>query len=130
MKNLSIVKVLLTVGVFLGISTVPNYAAARTSVHINLPGISIGVADRQYRDRYNHRYHNNYYQRYYYSPAPSRTIKRRTIKRTYRYNNYYQPSQRIYTPSYRSEICPEPGYSPYYYQGHGCRQHYDHYHCE
>ena len=125
MKNLSIFKVLSVLGFLTAVTATPNYAVARTSVHIDLPGISIGVANRQYRDRYNYRYKRNNYQRYYYSPAPSRSIKR-----TYRNNNYYQQNRRIYTPSYQSEICPEPGYSPYSYQGHGCRQHYDHYHCE
>lgn len=123
MKHFTIRKILLVLGIATSVAVVPTTASAKASVHISLPGISIGLGDRHYQSRY----YNNRYRSYQYVPS-----YRYVPRTTYRYQNQYynSPSRRIYTPSYQSAACPEPGYSPNYYAGHGCRQHLDHYHCD
>ena len=132
MKKSVIRTMLLTFGIVSSISLIPNVAAAKSSVRIDLPGISIGLNDRYSRNyynnnRYNKRYRNNRYQRNYSPRYRSNSYRSNRYRRSNQY--YYQPSRRIYTPSYQSEICPDAGYSPYYYEDHGCYQHKDHYHC-
>ena len=131
MKQSAIRTLLFAFGVVTSISLIPNVASAKGSLRIDLPGISIGVNDRYsgnsyYNNRYSNRYNNRYRSNRYYSPRYRSTTK--TYRRSNQY--YYQPSRRVYTPSYQSEYCPEPGYSPYYYEDHGCYQHGDHYHCD
>ena len=114
----------------ISVSLVPNTASAKSSVHIALPGISIGFNDRYYSNRNNNRYRNNSYRNNSYRNNSYRNNSYRN--NSYRNSNqyYYQPSRRVYKPSYQSAICPEPGYSANYYDGHGCRQHLDHFHCD
>jgi len=126
MRKLTISKVTLFFSLFVGMAMLPNYASARGSISIQLPGISIGVNDR-YQQRYYDRRTRSYR---YATPGRIQTYRSYSYP-SYRSNSYrYPTSRRIYQPSYQSSICPTPGYSEYYYEGHGCYQHKDHYHCD
>lgn len=146
MKNPTIKKAVLCLSLFMATAAIPHLASAAPSVRIQLPSISIGVNDRNNQNRYyDNRYRNNQYRNNRYNN--NRNTQRNSYRstRTYRsynkpyirsYNNSYnrsydnQQSRRVYAPSYQSSICPTPGYSQNYYEGHGCYQHKDHYHCE
>jgi len=135
-KFLAILTMMITV------IAVPNTASARGSLHIELPHLSLGLhgghhnkyRNRHHSSRYNnHRNYNNYYsnQNSHYGSG----------YKTYR---YYQPQTRYYQsqprysqprynqPSYQNQsgYCPTPGYSSRYYNGGGCYEHGDHYHCD
>lgn len=133
MKHFVIRKVLLTFIAVTSISLLPNIASAKPSVSIHLPGFSIGFNDRHYNNRRNKNRNYRYYNdRYYYDNRTRGYRYKPSTRYRYRnrYNDYRRLRPRIYVPSYQSEICPEPGYSPYYYEDHGCRRHADHYHCD
>ena len=129
MKKSAIRNIVFAFGIVMSLSLIPSTVSAKGGVHINLPGISIGVSDRYSRNRHYNRYDNRYRynrSRGYYSPS-YRSTTRKSYRRS---NNYYYQPRRVYTPSYRSNICPDPGYSASYYEGHGCYEHLDHYHCD
>ena len=105
MKFLSLRKALVPFGILTCVALAPTSASAKGSVHINVPGISIGFYDghhRHYKKKYRHRHryrhhHNNYY---YYDYRPSYGYGYRLYDRGYRY----------YRPSYRRPYCPIRGY--------------------
>jgi len=122
------------------IAMTPTSAFARGSIHIDVPGFSIGVHnDRGYRSRghrhsrkYNRRYYNSnrrYKKRYYNS---RRYNNRRYNNRRYN-DNYYSGgrgyNRGYYNDSYRAEVCPIDGYSRYYDRNQNCYEHKGHYHC-
>ena len=131
--------------VFFGLATsmalVPTTASAKGSVHIDIPGISIGYSDNHYGKNYrqkrhynNHRRHNrkhNYYNKRHYNQSYSgygySDRSYRNNDRGYsdrRYNN--QSRTRYYE---RDNYCPDPGYSTRAYRDQSCYSHGDHYHC-
>ena len=133
-------------GMFTAIVVTPTSALAQGSLHLDLPGLRIGVHDdhrydrrhrkhhrKHHRKYYNNNYrsrHNDYYDDYRYE----RRHHRRNHKRHYnnrRYNDNYYSGGRY--NDYRNdritvEICPIAGYSRYYQQGRKGYQHKDHYH--
>ena len=122
----------------------PGTAMAKGSIHIDIPGLSIGVHDG-YRGKHKHRKHKRYYRdNYYYedhyrSNRYDRRRDRRERKRDYYYNNRYdnnyyygsRKSKRYYNYSEprRVQRCPNAGYSRYYLKNRGCSSHNDHFHC-
>lgn len=136
---------------FVGIPT--NAKASGGSVHIDLPGLSIGFHDdhykkkryrkqyrdrRSYRDRGYYRDRGHYRGRHYYNERRAHRRDHRRHDRYYnnrRYNDRYYYSgrsdrrdrNRYYQG--RSQICPVAGYSPYYDRGLNCYRHKGHYHC-
>lgn len=130
-------------GVVLLVAAVPNSAHARSSVHIDVPGFSIGWydQDRHYRKRHHRpsRHHyDRYYDNYYYDEYRPRRHHRKH-KRYHKkyYNNHYYHDNRSYYPRDRYydrprvvEICPTAGYSRYRDRNRSCYQHKDHYHCD
>jgi len=115
----------------------PNTASAGGSLHLDLPGISIGVYDdhryrykRKYRHskRYGHRYNDGYYRdRGYYRER--RRARRSERRQRYSNDYYYGGRDRYYDRPRRAERCPAYGYSRYYVRDRGCYKHKDHYHC-
>lgn len=140
MKHLS--KTLIaTVGLLSALLTAPIASAG--SVHLNLPGISIGVHDgHRYKDnRYrSHRsndrryYKKRKYQRHYdnndyYYDRSSRNSK---YDRRYNNNNYYGGNSNYDRRDYRSnrsQVCPTRGYTPRYDRNRNCYKHKGHFHC-
>ena len=119
-------KFLAILTMMIAITAVPNTASARGSLHIELPHLSLGFHGghhNKYRKRHynNHRNYNNYYSNNnsYYGSG-------------YKSYQHYQPQPRYYQPSYQNQngYCPTPGYSSTYYNGGGCYEHGDHYHCD
>jgi hypothetical protein len=134
---------------FIAVTALPSTAAARGSVHIDLPHFSVGLHDNnhgiKYRDSHRNRHYNN-------NSRGSRHSNRHDKKRHHNnhnyyggsYNNnyydgyssygstnrYYKPRKKRYNRSYRNEYCPTPGYSSYNYSDRGCYSHGDHYHCD
>lgn len=109
---------------------VPGTAAAKGSVHIDIPGLSIGVHDDHYRHHRKHyrgdRHHKKrhyrkrhrqsyYYDPYYYDPYYSNQYDYRSGRRDYR--SRYAPR------------CPTAGFSEYYLRNRDCYRHKDHFHC-
>lgn len=129
-------KILALSAMAFSVAVVPTTASAAPSIHLDLPGLSIGLHDhhnRHYRKRYK-RHHKRYYKdryRHYDNHYP---------RRSYRYydygNRYYdggrsnRSPRRYYDRHDRYDRCPTPGYSSYYYRNGGCYSHGDHYHCE
>lgn len=127
--TLSILRKLLAIPVFgLVVAATPGTANAGGSVHLHVPGFSIGYYDDHYHrkhrkrlyKRYNHRHYRNHY---YYNDD---YYPRRSYRSYNGYRNYYRPR---YQDRYY-EVCPTPGYSTRYYRGRGCYSHGDHYHCD
>lgn len=128
-------RVLALLAMTISIAAVPSTASARGSVHVDIPGFSIGFHDhdRHYRKRHkrykrhyrkHHRNHHRGYRYRSYDYYP---------RRSYRYNDYYddyrgRSNRRGYRDDY--EYCPTPGYSSRYYRNRGCYSHGDHYHCD
>lgn len=118
------------------VALTPSTAQARGSVHIDIPGISIGVHDdhryrhkrkyRQRRDHYNSRYRDRR-DNYYRERRKSRRDNRRN-----RYSNdyYYGGGNNYYERPRRTQVCPTYGYSRYYVRDRGCYRHKGHYHCD
>jgi len=100
----------------------PATSMARGSVHIDIPGLSIGVHDG-YRGKHKHkRYYrdNSYYKDDYRSRRYERRRDRRSdyyYNNRYDNNNYYsgRKSKRYYNYSEprRVRICPRTGYPLY-----------------
>lgn len=115
-------------------------ASAGDSIHIDLPGISIGFhGDHRYNKRYRNKYYRHYNNDYYRDRRYDRR-KYRQSRRYYnnRYNdNYYyydRRSNRRYNngyryDDYRSNVCPIDGYSSRYDRNRNCYEHKGHYHC-
>ena len=126
--------------VFIGLATimalVPTTASAKGSVHIDIPGISIGYHDNYYRNSYRHKRHYNKHRRHY--------KKHRYYNKRYYDHGYSSRSYRNYDRSYdrgyqyrsrtryyeRDNYCPDPGYSSRAYRDRSCYSHGDHYHCD
>jgi len=134
MNLVSFKKLVTMLTAVLTLSVVPTSASAGGSVHINVPGFSIGYhgdyyGRKHYRKNYNrakrsHRYYRNQYRdRDYYNYRPRRS-----------YNYYYDGyrSRDRYRSRYRNDYdyCPTPGFSVRYYRNRGCYSHGDHYHCD
>ena len=138
MTFLNIRSALVLFGLATSMAIVPTTASAKGSVHIDIPGISIGYYDNHYRKSYrqkrhynNHRRHNRYYNKRYYNDS-------------YRGNGYskrnYRSNDRGYDRSYndrprsrsynRGNYCPIAGYSVNAYRDQSCYSHGDHYHCD
>lgn len=129
-------------GLITVLAVAPTSAFARGSVHIDVPGFSIGIHDdhgykhrkrhhRKYRKRYsNDRYYDDrrYRKRYY----NNRRYNERRYKRRYNDNYYYsgrRNNRGYYNDRYRAEVCPTDGYSRYYDRNRNCYEHKGHYHC-
>lgn len=146
MKLFSINKLLVLSGIALSVAVAPTTASARGSVHIDVPGFSIGFHDdnRHYRKRhkrYHKRHHskhysgrsNRYYDGYGYQSRGYRygsdSYRNRSYRNSYK-NGYRSGYKNSYRNDYRGDYCPTPGYSPRYYDDRGCYAHGDHYHCD
>ena len=125
-------------------------AQAKGSVHIDLPGFSIGYYDdhygssrhynrkyrhgKYYRDKYHHgKYDDRYrYDRTHRSRSYTRSHSKGYYNKRYDDRYYNQPYSRSYDRSYRQSnvICPQQGYSRYRIERRYCTPHKDHYHCE
>jgi len=153
MKNLNLRaffntrKFLAVMAIVTTVAVIPNTASARSSIHIDLPSISLSLHDRHgYRNNrrgIRHNFHNNYH-----SYRNSRQYKRNNYRshrgnyrNHYTNNNYYtngysyrgfgfQPRSQYNQPSYRGPICPTPGFSTGYDENRGCYAHKDHFHCD
>lgn len=151
MKHLS--KTLMaTLGLLTALATTP-VASASGSLHLNLPGLSIGVHDdhghKKHRKRYRNRHHNDHYysnrherrnsQRYYNQRRSNHyDYNNRRSNRYYNNrrsnNNYYYGGRRnndrgYYNDSRRVEACPTIGYTPRYDRNRNCYRHKGHFHC-
>ena len=141
----------------LGLLTVvvmaPTTASASGNLHLNLPGLSIGLHDehhghRKHRKRYrnkhyrdNHysqrryrddRHHDRYYNhhRHYYNDKRDR----RYYNNHRSYNDYYYSGRRNNDRSYSNnsrpgDVCPMEGYSRNYNRNLNCYKHKGHFHC-
>ncbi|MFT6407646.1 MAG: hypothetical protein ACJAQ6_001059 [Arenicella sp.] len=140
----------------LGMATVmvvaPTSAAAKGSIHLDLPSLSIGLHD-DHRSHKRHRKHQNkHYRSHYNDHYDNRRYERRHHRRdrnryynNHRYNDNYSsgrqynqrhdrrhnsyPNDSYRNDSYRAEVCPIDGYSRYYDRGRNCYQHKGHFHC-
>ena len=109
-------------GLITAVAMAPTASASGSSLHLNLPGISIGVHDghgnKKYRNRHRSRHHNSsHYRDDYYRDKRYRHRDDRRSKRYYnqrRNNDYYysdRKSKRYYnTRRYNDN---------YYYGGRG-----------
>jgi len=134
-----------TLGMLTVFAVTPTTAFASGSVHINVPGFSIGFHDvhhshKRYRKHYRGYYNDDYrYERRKYRKKRNRYYKKRRY-----YDNYYSSGRRYdrgydrkynrryerrYNDGYRAEACPIDGYSRYDDRGQNCYEHKDHYHC-
>ncbi|MBT8115839.1 MAG: hypothetical protein KJP04_10670 [Arenicella sp.] len=135
MTLLSFSKTIATAALLTSMALIPTTASARGSVHIDVPGFSIGFHDRHYYGKH-HRYRDRHHWRH-----------KRHFKRHYRRDHYWRPRHRGYGSGYydrgyrnygyapRSRyyggtLCPTPGYSPYWYGGGNCYAHKGHFHCD
>ncbi|MFQ3245557.1 MAG: hypothetical protein ACJAYF_000222 [Arenicella sp.] len=135
-----------TLGMFTVIVVTPTSAFARGSVHLDIPGLSIGVHD-DYRSDRRHRKHQRKHHRKHYNTHRSRHndhYDKRHYKNRRHNDNYYSSGRynnqrydrrdnnyrndQYYNDRRRVEICPIDGYSRYYQQGRNGYQHKDHYH--
>ncbi len=129
----------------MAIAAVPSTANAGGKIHLDLPGISIGVhGDRHYKKRHR-RIHRNHHRHYDSHSYDSYRYKRKYRPKSYdRYydnkrnyygnrnyydNYYYGGNSRRYYNNRRGNVCPDPGYSPYYNDNLSCYRHKDHFHC-
>lgn len=125
-------------GLTLLFAMTPGTAMAGGSVHIDIPGLSLGVHDG-HRSKYRHkkRYHKRHYNDYYDNDYRSRRYERRRDRERYynSYNDDYYYSGRRNSRSYnysrprRVEVCPRAGYSRYYLRDSECSSHKGHFHC-
>jgi len=129
----------------------PTSAFAGGSVHLDVPGFSIGVHDdHKYRKRHRKHYRSRYYDDRRYERRHRRNSNDYYNRRYYN-DNYYSSGRRHYRDSYRNydrrydrrydrnsydrrydrraEICPIDGYSARYDRNRSCYEHKDHYHC-
>lgn len=152
MKHLS--KTLMaTFGLLTALTMAPTASASGSSLHLNLPGFSIGVHDdhghKKYRKRYRNRHHNDSYYRNRYDHRNSDRYYNQRRSNSYYYNNrnsnryynnrrnnnnYYSGGRRnndrrYYNDSRRVEVCPIIGYTPRYDRYRDCYRHKGHYHC-
>ena len=128
---------LLAISLTTAVSAAPTSASAAGRLHIDLPGISIGVNDRNShydnrrseRRNYNRNYYNNS-RNYYNNNRNYNNRSYRPSSRSYNSSNYYNvPRRQVYQTNNQSNYCPTAGYSEHYYNGHNCYQHKGHYHC-
>ena len=114
-------------------ASVPNSASARSSVHVDFHGLTIGVHDSDRRYRKQHKHHKRYYRdRHYYNGSRYGSRSRYNY-----YYDYYRPrysSRRYLSGRYyndrRNNYCPTDTYSSRFYRNRGCYAHGDHYHCD
>ncbi|NND81235.1 MAG: hypothetical protein HKN50_02270 [Gammaproteobacteria bacterium] len=129
MTFLNIRHAFLLFGLTTMVALVPATASAKGSVHIDVPGFSIGFHDSHYSHgrHYNkHRRHYNKHRRHHYK-------HRYWHKRHDYYRHDYGYRDRPYRhryDTYRYDRCPDPGYSRYNYRNRDCYRHKGHYHCE
>lgn len=134
-----------TLSLLTALTLAPTSAFAKGSVHVDIPGLSIGVHDnhrsytrhrnekRHYREGRDHYYSDRRYKRdrQYYNNRHYND-RRSQSKRRYNDNNYYSGSRynnRYRNDGYRVEVCPIDGYSRYYDRSSNCYEHKGHYHC-
>tara|TARA_B110000285_G_scaffold229079_1_gene293185 strand:+ start:474 stop:947 length:474 start_codon:yes stop_codon:yes gene_type:complete len=137
---------------FITITALPSTAAARSSVHIDLPHFSVGLNDNHHGKGYRNSHRNRHYNKKWHGSRHSnRHYKKRHHNNSYygdsynsgSYNNYYnghssygntrryyKPRNYRYNRNYGGEYCPTPGYSSDYYEDRSCYSHGDHYHCD
>ncbi len=133
MNFFSIRKLLAMSAMALTVAAVPGTASAGGSIHLDIPGFSIGFHDdHRYRKRHRHYKSHKRYKRYkrHYRNHDSYDYYPR---RSYRYYDGYRSNRydrRRYRDRDRYESCPTPGYSSRYYRDRGCYSHGDHYHCD
>ena len=143
-----------TLGMLTVLAVTPTTAFADGSVHLDLPGLSIGLHDdhrsykrhrKHYRNRYdNHRSERRRYRQnrdHRYSDRHYRSGQRYNNDRRYysdrRYNDNYYSERRsnrrsnnnYRNDSYRVEVCPIDGYSRGYDRNRNCYEHKGHFHC-
>ena len=122
-------------GLLTVIALVPTTASARSSVHVDIPGFSIGFHDRnRYGWRQNRRHSNRHSRRNHSYDYGHRNYGSGYYDRSYRGYGYAPRSYRGYGNAPRSgyygrDVCPIAGYSPYGYRDRGCYAHKDHFHC-
>lgn len=130
-------------GLITTVALVPSTASAKGSVHLDLPGLSIGYHDNHYRHgRYHKRkhYRKRHHRRHHYRGHRDRHYYNRHrdygyrdygySHRGYRYYDhgyYYKPRKRHYN---RGNYCPTAGYSEYAYDNRNCYRHDGHFHCD
>ncbi len=130
-----------TLSLLTALAVTPSTASAGDSVHISVPGLSIGFHDVHHSDRYYRKKHYRSKNYYYDDRRYERRKYRKSRKRYYnkrRYNNNYYYNDRRYDrgysngyryDNYRSNVCPIDGYSRYYDRDRNCYEHKGHYHC-
>ena len=133
-------------GLISTIALVTNTASARGSVHVDLPGLSIGYQDNHYRPgrahkrahkraykRRHHRSHRGHNYRGYYNRHNDYNY--RDYGRSQNGYGYYDQGYRSYDYKSRGRnynrgnYCPTAGYSEYGYRNRNCSRHEDHFHC-
>ncbi|RBP53459.1 hypothetical protein [Arenicella xantha] len=132
MKMLSHLSVA-SLGLILLVGLTPTTAMAKGSLHLDLPGISIGVHDdhrkRQHRQHYREkRYQNRHYDRHQSRKYDRRSYRHDSYRNDYSRQYYYGGRDNQYR-SRSSARCPSPGFSEYYYRNRDCYRHKDHFHC-
>ena len=117
----------------LAMAAVPGTASAGGSVHIDIPGFSIGYYDDH---RYRKRHRKHYRKHYRHHKRSHRYYRDHYDYRPYGSYNYYGGGYRsrdYYRPRYRDnryDYCPTPGFSLRFYRNRGCYSHGNHYHCD
>lgn len=139
-RRLTLRFILFSLASVVGLALAPTPASAGGKLHIDLPGISIGVHDDHYYGK-KKRYRKVYKNDHYYNGH--RKYKRKKYHKRYRndyyygnryYDDYYYEKPRRYYQrrqyrERRAPICPAAGYSPYYNDNLSCYRHKDHFHC-
>lgn len=135
-------------GLAISAALVPPTASAKGSIHLDIPGISIGYHTNHYRNGYRQKRHYNNHHRYNprYNYYNKRYYNRNYRNQDYGYSgrNYRNNDRSYYGRGYndhrysnrsrnrnyqRNDYCPDPGYSEYAYRDQSCYSHGDHYHC-
>ena len=145
--------VIAALGLLTVVAMAPTTASASGNLHLNLPGLSIGLHDNDHgHKQHRKRYRNKHYRDNHYSQRRYRDDRRhynqhhhnrhyyddRRDRRYYNnhrsYNDYYYSGRRNNDRRYsnnarRGDVCPMEGYSRNYNRNLNCYKHKGHFHC-
>ena len=144
-------------GLLTVVAMAPTTASASGNLHLNLPGLSIGLHDNDHgHKKHRKRYRNKHYRDNHYSHDDRRHDRYYNQRRNHRhyyndrrdrryynnhrsYNDYYYSSRRNNDRRYsnrsysnnsrRGDVCPMEGYSRNYNRNLNCYKHKGHFHC-
>ena len=125
-------------GVVFLVAAVPSNAHAQGSVHLNVPGFSIGWHDNNsnYRNKHYKSNRRHYDRRHYDRPRKYHSRNNNHYDNSRYYDDYYSGGQRNNSRDRYNDrpnvvaVCPIVGYARYRDRNRSCYQHKGHYHCE